>query len=135
VVTLSNATSLLDALRAAPDDDALRARAARVLAADGRHAESTDLVAARWRNLTAHLPDDPACLCRKCLAAAPEVHTLDGIRFERAFAVAGGRALWFWWPEGMEARRERAIADVTASLVARFADRATQSDDDAEDDA
>lgn len=136
VTRADSALSLLDAATAAPDDDALRVQAARALASEGSHAESAALVAARWRNLTAHEPQHPGCLCRLCLAAAPAVLTLDGAHFSREFAVAGGRALWFWWPEGMEGRRARAVADVAGQLAARFeAASPTGDDQDDEDEA
>ncbi len=135
VTHADSAQSLLDAATATPDDDDLRVRAARALAAEGLHAESAALVAARWRNLTAHDPQHPGCLCRLCLAAAPGVLTLDNTGFSREFAVAGGRALWFWWPEGMEGRRARALADVTGQLAARFDAPSHTGDDQDEDEA
>jgi hypothetical protein len=117
-----------------PGDDALRTKAARALAAEGRYAESARLVAERWRNLTAHQSGQAACACaaRACnprWARSPRT----GSRSSREFAVAGGRVLWFWWPEGMEARRAAGVAAVTAQLAARF--DAGSADDEEDEDA
>lgn len=128
-----DASRLLDAVDASPDDDTLRAQAARALAAEGRYADSARLVAARWRNLTAHQSGQAACLCRACLEPAAGAIAVDGLALSREFAVAGGRVLWFWWPEGMEARRAQGVAAVTAQLAHRF--EADGDDDDGDDDA
>ena len=47
--------------------------------------------------------------------------------------MAGGRVLWFWWPEGMETRRAAGVAAVTAQLAARF--DAGSADDEEDEDA
>lgn len=128
-----DASRLLDAVDASPEDDTLRVQAARALAAEGRYADSARLVAVRWRNLTAHQSGQAACLCRACLQPAVGTVTQDGLALSREFAVAGGRVLWFWWPEGMETRRAAGVAAVTAQLAARF--DAGSADDEEDEDA
>ncbi len=127
-----DASRLLDAVDASPEDDTLRVQAARALAAEGRYADSARLVAVRWRNLTAHQSGQAVCLCRACLQPAVGTVTQDGLALSREFAVAGGRVLWFWWPEGMEARRAAGVAAVTAQLAARF-DAGSVGDEEEED--
>ena len=128
-----DAARLVADVAESPGDDALRTKAARALAAEGRYAESARLVAERWRNLTAHQSGQAVCLCRACLQPAVGTVTLDGLALSREFAVAGGRVLWFWWPEGMEARRAAGVAAVTAQLAARF--DAGSADEEEEEDA
>jgi hypothetical protein len=46
------------------------------------------------------------CLCRKCIAAAPERFVAGGIALVRDRAAAEGRLLWYWLPESVQKNRD-----------------------------
>jgi hypothetical protein len=102
-------------LKAAPEDETLRARLARALEAEGNPREAVEVLTTRFVNLTAH--DEPTlpCLCKHCLD--PELLTaeLAGMTFRREFAVTNGRVLFFWVPEQL--RHRRAVANAVASRM------------------
>lgn len=53
-------------------------------------------------HLNAHDVEGPTpCLCRKCLADAPERVTVEGLVLVRERAAAAGRFVWYWVPESL----------------------------------
>ncbi|HLT39349.1 MAG TPA: hypothetical protein VK034_23860 [Enhygromyxa sp.] len=94
---LAEPEALLGDLAAAPEDDALRERAAIALEQRGRHREAVELLGT-LTNLTAHDGPTLPCLCRRCLDPERIEAEADGVRFTRRFAVARGRVLYYWAP-------------------------------------
>lgn len=83
------------------------------------------------------------CLCRGCLASAPETITHGGGTYLRARAEANERLLWFWVPSELQGEVAAAVQAVEQRLKARFkpfpapgssSDADKDSEDDAEDD-
>jgi hypothetical protein len=97
MAALAEPEALLGDLAAAPDDDALRERAAAALCGRGRHREAIEVLAPLI-NLTAHDGPTLPCLCRRCLDPERVEAEADGLRFVRRFAVARGRVLYYWAP-------------------------------------
>jgi hypothetical protein len=108
-------TELRRKLKAAPEDETLRARLARALEAEGSPREAVKVLTERFVNLTAH--DEPTlpCLCRHCLDPDKLTAELQGMTFRREFAVTNGRVLFFWVPDKL--RHRRAIANAVATRM------------------
>ncbi len=71
-------------------------------------------------HLNAHETSGPApCLCRRCLGAAPETVTIDGLELFRDRAEAKGRFLWFWTPASLLKDRDAVRRAVASRLHAR----------------
>lgn len=96
-------------------------------------------------NLNAHELVSPLpCLCKKCLAAAPETVTVDGATYFRASAEGHERVLWFWVPEALRADLPSVVQQVQARLTAKLkpfkkpgdapADADADDDDEGDDD-
>lgn len=116
--------SLLDALRANPEDLEIRRRAAEALDAAGRRAEALPVLAPLV-NLTGH--DDDAglpCLCKRCLPSADATAESAGMQFTRSFAVHGTRVLYFWQLAELEGNRAAIRASVAAAMKERGAKQA-----------
>lgn len=115
--------SLLDDLRAKPDDADLRRRAAEALDAAGQRAETLPVLAPLV-NLTGH--DDDAglpCLCKRCLPSADATAESAGMQFTRSFAVHGTRVLYFWQLTELEGNRAAIRASVATAMRERAAER------------
>lgn len=94
--------ALLQKLERSPNDFELRGRAADALDAAGRRDEALTTLAPLV-NVTGH--DDDAglpCLCKNCLARAPETAEAADMTFRRSFAVARDRVLHFWTPRDLD---------------------------------
>ncbi len=110
--------TLLGQLESAPNDAALRTRAAEVLDAAGRRAEAFALLAPLI-NVSGH--DDDAglpCLCKLCLPRAGETAEAAGMTFKRSFAVTSNRVLHFWTPTELD--RAPVRKSVTEALATRL---------------
>ncbi len=114
---------MLAKLAAHPEDAELRGRAAEALDAGGRRDEATAILAALV-NITGH--DDDAglpCLCKVCLPQAGVTANAGEMQFQRSFAVAGTRVLYFWSLAELERDRRDVRASVADALVRRLAAR------------
>lgn len=112
---------MLGQLQAAPDDHALRARAAEALDAEGRVDEAFELLAPLV-NVTGH--DDDAglpCLCKRCLPTAPRTAESGGMPFRRTFAITRDRVLHFWLLAELAGSRAQVRASVASALAIRLA--------------
>jgi hypothetical protein len=120
MATTPTTESLIAELDSKPDDWQLRERAARALQREGRDAEVAKLLTGKLRNLTGHEPPPLPCLCRKCLK--PELTTTEalGFTFDREFAVAEGRVLFYWVPRDLRQRRKAVRASVQTVLGDRL---------------
>lgn len=105
-----------------PEDETLRERGARRLAAEGAGA-SAKVLLAPFKHLNQHekkvdpRKGDLPCLCKKCIASAPaEVDAL-GLAFGRDFVCAQGRILHFWAPKDVLADATDTQSSVRMSLV------------------
>lgn len=119
--------ALLSQLTAAPDDVALRTRAAEELEAARTDAAAAradiDAVLAPLTNLVGHDDDTGLpCLCRDCLPRAGTRATADGNEWMRSFVVVGTRVLHFWML-AEQARKKGVAASVRASVRARLTQR------------
>ncbi len=70
------------------------------------------------------------CLCRRCLAAAPETIVVGGLELLRDRAEAKGRFLWYWYPRSLEAQRELVRRAVEGRMHARVKERTRREHDD-----
>lgn len=76
------------------------------------------------RNLTAHEPASPLpCLCRQCVAAAPERVVHDGVSYERLEVRAASRVLHAWYPSDLADEAPRLQASMERQLGRRLAPR------------
>lgn len=81
--------------------------------------KSTTVVSVE-RNLTAHEPHSPLpCLCSRCLPAAPELASTDGLSFHRVEAHGGGRVLHAWVPDELKNETARLQAAMGRRLEQR----------------
>ncbi|MGE0398796.1 MAG: hypothetical protein AB7T06_18960 [Kofleriaceae bacterium] len=113
--------SLLVRLINAPDDALARRNAIDALEARGLRSEAASLLAS-FINFTGHEESPPLpCLCKACIASAPETATADGLSFTRAFVVSGTRVLHFWLPEELAGDRAEVRRAVGERLRARLA--------------
>jgi len=114
--------ALLGQLERAPNDAALRGRAAEALDAAGRRGEAIALLAPMV-NVTGH--DDDAglpCLCKLCFARSNETAEAAGMQFKRSFAVATTRVLHFWTPVELDrAPVRKSVAEALAARLKRGA--------------
>ncbi len=102
--TTASSKALLEELDRKPNDLALREQAARALQREGDEAGAITLLTGALRNLTAHEPPPLPCLCKRCLEPALKSAEAGGLAFDRDFAVAAGRVLFYWVPR--EVRRK-----------------------------
>lgn len=105
-----------------PEDETLRERGARRLAAEGAGA-SAKVLLAPFKHLNQHekkvdpKKGDLPCLCKKCIAAAPAELDALGLAFGRDFVCAQGRILHFWAPREVLADATDTQSSVRMSLV------------------
>ena len=110
-------SSKLMRLASQPGDASLRLAIAEELDASGRSAAP---ILAGFVNLTGHEDDAGLpCLCKRCLASAPETAEAGGEAWTRSFAVVGTRVLHFW--QLAHQHRAQVRDSVTAALRARLA--------------
>jgi hypothetical protein len=110
-----NIDELVPAVRATPEDDLARERAARALERGDRPADAVALLTERLVNLTAHEAPPLPCLCRQCIDPARIQAEEAGTSFTRDFSVARGRVLFYWVPArlGSQAQKvRRSVAQV-----------------------
>jgi hypothetical protein len=116
-----NSQTLLDELKQKPEDLGLREKTARALQREGRHGEAVQLLTGSLRNLTAHEPPPLPCLCRKCLDPERTSTELFGLTYDREFAVAKGRVLFYWLPRELARRRPGLLRAVQSKLDDKLA--------------
>lgn len=111
---------LLGQLDNAPNDVALRSRAAEALDAAGRRAEAVALLAPLV-NVSGHDDDTGLpCLCKLCLPRAGETAEAAGMTFKRSFAIANNRVLHFWTPSELDrAPVRKSVAEALAIRLRR----------------
>jgi hypothetical protein len=115
--------TLLGELKQKPEDLGLREKAARALQREGRHVEAVQLLTGSLRNLTAHEPPPLPCLCRKCLDPERTSAELFGLSYDREFAVAKGRVLFYWVPRELAHRRDGVVQAVQSRLEDKLSDK------------
>jgi hypothetical protein len=114
-------SSLLVKLQADPDDLDMRRRAAEALDVAGKRDDALTVLRPLI-NLTGHDEDTGLpCLCKRCLAAAPNTAESEGMQFLPSFAVVGKRVLHFWMLADQASDRAAVRASVTESLAKRLA--------------
>ncbi len=112
--------SLLIKLQSSPGDAELRRVTAEALDAAGQRDDIAPILAPLV-NLTGHDNDAGLpCLCKACLPNAAMTAESAGMKFERSFAIAGNRVLYFWMLEELAHERSQVRASVTAALHARL---------------
>jgi hypothetical protein len=70
------------------------------------------------------------CLCRRCIAQAPEEITVEGLRMLRDRAEAKGRFLWYWYPAALEDERAEVRRAVESRLHSRVVNAQKRRYDD-----
>ncbi len=71
-------------------------------------------------HLNAHETDGPTpCLCRKCIADAPEEVTVEGLGLFRDRAESSGRFVWYWVPTSLTAEKASLRRAVESQLRGR----------------
>jgi hypothetical protein len=82
-------------------------------------------------HLNAHESEGLApCLCRKCLANAPERVVVRDLTLVRHRAAAGARVLWYWLPESIVKHEDAIRRAVESRLHARARPAARRRDRD-----
>jgi hypothetical protein len=119
--TRESSAPLLAELGGKPNDLALRERAARALQREGREADALALLTGSLRNLTAHEAPPLPCMCKKCLDPERPTAEAFGFTFDREFAVAEGRVLFYWVPRELARRRPGLRRSVSAVLGDKLA--------------
>ena len=71
-------------------------------------------------HLNAHIDDDGACLCARCIEKTGAAVVHQGERFTLDVVAARGRALFFWHPDRLLDDRERVRARMTKALEHRL---------------
>lgn len=115
--------TLLSALQARPDDEALRERAAVALLDAGRGREAPALLQAGLVHLNAHDQGALPCLCQRCLDPAQDRAVVAGVELERDHAVAQGRVLFYWLPVSLAGSRAEVRRNVAARMRKQLSPR------------
>jgi hypothetical protein len=83
-------------------------------------APAPSLAAGTKGHLNAHETGGVApCLCRKCLAQAPERFVAGDLALVRDHVSSHGRLVWYWLPESLHGAADGVPAAVESRLVAR----------------
>jgi hypothetical protein len=110
----------LAALQAAPKNFALRERAALALTREDRHDDAIKLLREGLIVFNAHSKAPLPCMCKKCLKPGATTAEASGVVFQRDFAVAHGRVLFYWVPDELVSERTRVRNSVRDALKIRI---------------